>query len=517
MADVYETPIVLSNLAQTDTGDGSALDTGDLRRQYNFGSDKIAELSVDQTPFFRLMTKFSKLPTDDPQYKYTEARPSWHKRYAYVTGYKSWSSGSVPTTGYTTNSADISSLSPETLNSTFAIKLETDYKSAGNIQNVFGQSNSKISVGESGTKPVFILQNQLLKINTKDSASATDLDDYIVVRVLDTETSGQAVYATVKVVRALNTSSNKYLCSFTDSSTPISDTYNYAMGHSADGSKAPLEHMRTYVVGTAFLEASGYPDTWKDDPYSTTYGQTQIWKTALMMSNTARATVTKIKANEWARLWEMKLIEHKWDINYDCLFGTLHTDDDGYRYTQGVVDYMLSNSNVFGLDTSSKTIDDFMEDMAVLSDPRYANTNGMIFFVNTHVYHWMNKLGGYALNNLQLGDTGSSPYAAHYAFQLDQKKKMFGIDVTKFSTLYGDMYVAREIALDNSPIQMMGINMNYIKWRPLVGNGENRDTGIYVGVQSLQNTGVDARVDLILTEGGMQYNLPEAHAIWIKQ
>jgi hypothetical protein len=513
MAGTYETPIILTDLNQTDTGAGSALNTGDLRRQYNFGSQNVAELSVDQTPFFRLMTKFSKLPTDDPQYKYTEARPSWHKRYAYVTGWKAWSAGSVPTTGYTENSADVSTLTPQTLNSTFAIKLQTDYKSAGNIQNVFGQSTNAISVGDSGTTPIFLLQNQLLKINTKSSATGVTLDDYFVVRVMEVQASGTAVYATVKVVRALNTSTNKYLCSFTDATTPISSTYNYANGHSADGTIAPLEHMRTYVVGTSFLEASGYPDTWKDDPYSTTYGQTQIWKTTLQMSETARATVTKIKPNEWARLWAMKLVEHKWDINYDCLFGALHTDDDGYRYTQGVIDYLLSAANVFTLNTSTKTVDDFMEDMAVLSDPRYANTNSMVFFVNTEVYHWLNKIAGYAFSNLKLGDSGSSPYAAHYTMQLDQKKKMFGIDISKISTLYGDMFVAREIALDNSPIQMMGVNMNYIKWRPLVGNGINRDTHIKVGVQT---PGVDARVDLIITEGGMQFNVPEAHALWLR-
>jgi hypothetical protein len=42
----------------------------------------------------------------------------------------------------------------------------------------------------------------------------------------------------------------------------------------------------------------------------------------------------------------------------------------------------------------------------------------------------------------------------------------------------------------------------------------NRDTAIYVGVQSLENTGVDKRVDMILTEAGMEYMMPESHAIW---
>ena len=56
--------------------------------------------------------------------------------------------------------------------------------------------------------------------------------------------------------------------------------------------------------------------------------------------------------------------------------------------------------------------------------------------------------------------------------------------------------------------------MSYVKWRPLVGNGVNRDTSIYVGVQTLENTGTDKRVDMILTEGGFEYSMPECHALW---
>ena len=51
-------------------------------------------------------------------------------------------------------------------------------------------------------------------------------------------------------------------------------------------------------------------------------------------------------------------------------------------------------------------------------------------------------------------------------------------------------------------------------YRPLVGNGLNRDTAVYVGVQTLENSGVDRRVDLIQTEAGMEWRMPEAHAVW---
>ena len=56
--------------------------------------------------------------------------------------------------------------------------------------------------------------------------------------------------------------------------------------------------------------------------------------------------------------------------------------------------------------------------------------------------------------------------------------------------------------------------MRYCAYRPLDGNGLNRDTSIYVGVQTLENSGVDRRVDLIQTEAGMEWQMPESHAYW---
>ena len=93
-------------------------------------------------------------------------------------------------------------------------------------------------------------------------------------------------------------------------------------------------------------------------------------------------------------------------------------------------------------------------------------------------------------------------------------KKAFGVDIKTFTTPYGDMNVTRNVHLDGSPVKMLGVNMRYASYRPLVGNGLNRDTAIYVGVQTLENSGVDRRVDLIQTEAGMEWQMPEAHAIW---
>ena len=53
---------------------GTGLDTGDLRRKFNFG-DRVSELAIAQDPFFRFLAKASKKATDDPSFKITEKLP----------------------------------------------------------------------------------------------------------------------------------------------------------------------------------------------------------------------------------------------------------------------------------------------------------------------------------------------------------------------------------------------------------------------------------------------------------
>jgi len=270
-----------------------------------------------------------------------------------------------------------------------------------------------------------------------------------------------------------------------------------------------LESKKTYVVGNAFGKGTGYPDTWADNPYTTGYGLTQIWKTALGMDNTTRATVLKYNGNEFMRIWGQKLIEHKWDIETDILFGQQYTDASGVQYTQGGVDYVLNYGQQFSIDHTTKTADDFLNDMSQYIDPRVNSLSATLYMCDTFTYNWLNKLGGYFNNNVQM----SPNYRADFAYKGTSNK--LGVAVNKISTIYGDMNIARNVHLDGTGVSILGVNLNYARYRPLVGNGLNRDTAVYVGVQTLENTGVDKRVDLIQTEAGMEWQMPEAHAVWL--
>jgi hypothetical protein len=157
---------------------------------------------------------------------------------------------------------------------------------------------------------------------------------------------------------------------------------------------------------------------------------------------------------------------------------------------------------------ATKTQDDFLDDLSKFLDPRYNNANATVFFCDTATYNWLHKLSGYMANNVET----SPNYSAN--MQMTGKTKAFGVDINVISTPYGDMRVVRNVHLDKASIKLIGVNMRYCAYRPLVGNGLNRDTSIYVGVQTLENSGVDRRVDLIQTEAGMEWQMPESHAYW---
>ncbi len=477
----------------TGTEDNS-LQTGALRRKYNFG-DMVSELNLAQDPFFRFLSMVSKKPTDDPNFKFTERRSSYTKRYAYIHKVDT-NAGSVPATepdaGHTATAGS----------STYSFKFFTDYNNEGNMVNIKGQTVD-YKAGTTGTQPKFFLPGQLIKIGT-NTADANSVTDYELWKVNSVDL-GTANYAIVNATCVKGSGATAYYLDAMD--TIANSGAGLASGSSEVAqSQEYLEPFKCYVVGTSFDAGTGYPETWADQPWATSSGQTQIWKTSAVMNNTDRATVLKYEGNEWARIWKEKLIEHKWDIEQSLLFGRQQSTVG--QTTEGAVNFISQYGNAFNLNTATKTQDDFLDDLSAMLDPRYNNAGSTVFFCSTAVYNWLHKLSGYFSNNLEISPNFNADFA------MSGKKKVFGIDITTISTIYGDMNVARNIHLDGTNIKMLGINMKYAAYRPLVGNGLNRDTSVYVGVQTLENSGVDRRVDQILTEAGMEFCCPETHALW---
>ena len=159
-----------SDQATLGPGLSTSLATGDIRRKYNFGS-RVSELAIPQDPFFRFVSKVAKKATDDPQFKFSEKRPSFHKRYAYVMGYVQNDGADQFTDDTIKAQNDGGTGTDVAVGDTLKLYMAGDYKSAGNVQNVYGNTSNKIDVGVSGTTPKFFIPGQVIKIPTMTSSA----------------------------------------------------------------------------------------------------------------------------------------------------------------------------------------------------------------------------------------------------------------------------------------------------------------------------------------------------------
>ena len=261
-----DNPFKLSSLGQQPAVEADQSKIGDLRRRYNFGAS-VSELAIDQTPFFRFISQVGNAPTDDPEFKSTEERHSFHKRYAYVVAhhdaYVSSGDVSITDSDYAGTALAEGSFAK---GQEFGLKLEADFKSAGNVQSILGQT--AIGIGASGTKPIWILKDQLLRIPVDIVEAADDgtkvSEDYIIVKVLDLKdgssdnTSDEdAVYVGCEVIRGTVGAGGNI---------PVFKGSSY--GESAYSiSAASGEANKVYAVGSAHAEGSSFPATYKDSPY----------------------------------------------------------------------------------------------------------------------------------------------------------------------------------------------------------------------------------------------------------
>ena len=82
----------------------------------------------------------------------------------------------------------------------------------------------------------------------------------------------------------------------------------------------------------------------------------------------------------------------------------------------------------------------------------------------------------------------------------------------QLNTVHGDLSIVREPLFRNMTAGFLLLaDMKQLAYRPLVGNGLNRDTHIITNVQQADE---DLRKDMILTEAGLEITIPETHALY---
>jgi len=439
----------------SDAGTGAG-QRPDRRRIFNFG-DRVAELTPEESPFFVYLNKVSKAPTDDPVFRYLENR----------------------------NKISFSDRS-------FLIK--------GAVGTVAAGSSYSFTVDTAGAAAVeYLVKGMVFSVGTIDTTAGY----------------GQAL---VRVDGSISHGASD--SSFTGKVIDVS---------AVTGSDSIADNDVAQIIGTSFEEGSGSPDVWSSE-LEDGFGYTQIFKTAAEMTNTAYATRYRGYPDEWSRIWASKLREHKVDIERAMLFGQ-KARVGGIQYTEGLVGHILKNTSPVIDDSafsyasgnayhrsvaqSEMTYDRLLSDLEVIFDPARGGASDKLVLCSLPVITFFNKLGADAFLNqsMQSGSTTDVNTGASLArYNMSERQGAFGHSITVIDTIHGRLNLVKEpLFRGQASGFMLMADMSQLAYRPLIGNGINRDTQVMTNVQSADE---DLRKDMILTEAGLEVTLAESHALY---
>ena len=461
--------------AQSNTAQGVSLDS--TRRKFNFG-ERVAELAPVQSPFFVYLSKVAKKATNDPVFKFLEQRHQWQRRNFAVN--TTVPSGSTWDTG-----AEAAGVACDAASGDLYISCKYD-------------RYGKITSTENPC--YFILPGQVLAIVDDDGdVRKFRIDPDATVTTVTTDYTDEDNNG--KYVSHLEHSND--LCTVITAESIIPLQAIAAGDAFASGNKGQ-------VIGSAWAEGTDSPVGLEDKLYDRE-GYCQIFKTGMnIFSGTALATEYRGIANEFQRIWQDKLMEHKMDIEQAMLFGLGAASNETssssapVRTTWGILPYTESYGKIYNMSYSSSGYDAFLDAMEDFFAPESGNSGNKLVLASRKVITYLNKLGsGSFLNN----SVGSS----QYRLDVETIPGAFGHSVTMVNTIFGNLHFVQEPLL-RGPWEdyCVAVDMKNVAYRPLVGNGVSRDTFIETNVQ---DNGVDGRQDQIITEGGLEISVPETHAI----
>ena len=447
--------------AATSAGIGQA---PDRRRLYDF-SDRVAELAPEESPFFVYLSQVAKSPTDDSVFRYLENRSKINM-----------------TTRNFLLAADVNGGSAVSAGSSYTFTVDADTATGG--------------VASGGASVDFLIKGMVFVVNTTTGA----------------ETSG---YAQTMVRIETTPNDDGITSTFTGKIIDVSNA-------NVSGYNVLANNDVCQVVGTAFAEGSASPDTFSTE-IEDDFGFTQIFKTACELSNTAIATRYRGYANEFERIWATKLREHKVDIERAMLFGQ-KARVSGVQYTEGLVGHIVKNANPITDDSAftytsgtpyyrsvaqaELTYDRLLADLEVIFDPARGGSSDRLVLASLPVITFFNKLGDGAFMDASMGSAANM--VNRYNFE--ERQGAFGHKIMTIDTVHGTMHLVKEPLFRGlSSGFMLMADMSKLMYRPLVGNGLNRDTHI---ITNVQNTDEDLRKDMVITEAGLEVTLPECHALY---
>ena len=471
------------------------LSVDNLRRQFNIG-DYVAQLAPEQSLFFAYLSRVAKKPLDETVWKPLEYRPQWQRRNFVCTVADA---KVIALTETQVGSTDKVTVAPGG-----AVTIKTNYDASGKITASYDQTPIFHLVGQIVRIPLWETEdNKLYMCNFKVTAvgASTITIDSVGVQSLP-KTAGTGSAAAYQILAL-------------DSNGDIADNLNDGAA-AADGKG---QNCDCQVIGSAFAEASTAPDGWVDKISDAEFYM-QIFKTAVpLMSGSAMATRYRGFADEYQRIYSQHVMSHKMDIENAMLFGSGGYTDQDKRYSWGIVPFIeLMGGKNFALQYDTSGYDDMVDLMQSFFAPEIGNSGQKLCLTSRKVIAWLSKLGNassgsFIYNSLGRGmgpdsNTNSNPYNV----QVDVKGSKFApVPITSVTTAFGTFnFVAHPLFRGHAENLCAVIDLANVAYRPLVGNGLNRDTFVETNIQ---DNSVDGRKDQIITECGLEIMLPETHAL----
>ena len=458
---------IFSNVASSTINAPSVASLDNTRRIFNFG-DRVAELAPQQSPFFVYLSKVAKKATNDPVFKFLEQRHQWQRRNFEIA------------TALTISGAQAHGTA---LDDGEDLIVKAKYDEFGKIT--------------SGSHCPWILPGAVLAVAADDG----NVYRFKIANDTTVSTSDSTVHSGSNIAHKTVTGESEISAEkLSPVGTTIPDGTVFSVGN------------KGMVIGSAWAEGTDTPLGWEDKIFDRE-GYTQIFKTGMnVFSNTALATEYRGIKNEFQRIWQKCLMEHKMDIEQAMLFGEGYTSaaqeasggGAALRYSHGIIPYTSANGKVYNMSYASSGYDAFLDAMEDFFAPEGGNSGNKLVLASRKVITYLNKMGNGSFMNNTVG-------SSQYRLDVQNMPGAFGHQVTMVNTIFGNLHFVAEPLL-KGPFEnfCVAVDMKNVAYRPLVGNGISRDTFIETNVQ---NTGIDGRQDVVMTEAGLEISLPETHAI----
>lgn len=269
-------------------------------------------------------------------------------------------------------------------------------------------------------------------------------------------------------------------------------TITVTRGYGATSGAAIVDNDVLLIIGGAREEGDTSKAARSRDPVEVV-NYTQIFRTWVEMSGSQRSSADDTQPHDWEFQQHTRMIEHQKDKELTFWFGT-PGEESGVtkkvRVTGGVQHFATANNVDAGGTLTETEFENFLR-----PGLRHGSRSSKVLFVS--------RLVASVLNNFSQGK-----------LQTTVGDKVYGVSISRWISAHGEVKIVPHNLFDENGYSdrafLVDFDANKVAYRYLHGDHEARDTHM---VENVQANDRDGRKDEILSECGLQFALPKAHAV----